>query len=79
VPHLRRRTERNGIDIGRTFKQIVQGRKMFDTLNAAIGAGGSGEFNPHSFSNRGNVLIPGNLAKTNDGNADGSHGRLSGS
>src|SRR5712664_2903149 len=74
---LRRRAERNGIDIRHTIKQFVEGREMLDTIDGGIAADNGGELDARSFSDGGNVLVSGNLSETDDGNADNSHGSWS--
>ena len=73
VAHLRRGAERNGIDIRRFIKQFVEGREMLDAIDGGITAGNGGELDARGFGNCGNVLVSGNLSKTDDGNEDSSH------
>ena len=77
APHLRRRAERNGIDIRHILEQLVEGREMLDAIDGSVATGNGSEFDARRLSNRGNVLVSGNLSETDDGNADSSHGSLS--
>src|SRR3982074_2631559 len=76
VAHLRRRAERNGIDIRHILEELVEGGDMLDASDGSVATGNGSEFDARRLSNRGNVLVSGNLSETDDGNADSSHGSL---
>ena len=73
MTHLRRRTQRHGIDIRRGRQQLVERREMRDAGDRGIAAGDGGEFDPFGAGDCGDMLVPGDLAETDDGEANGGH------
>jgi hypothetical protein len=62
-------TEGNGIDLRRGIEEFVERRKMRDAPDGGIAAGDGGHFDARGVDNCGHVLVLGNFAETNDGEA----------
>src|SRR6185437_16731816 len=70
---LRRRTQRHGIDIRHGQQQRVERGKMRDAGNRCIAAGDGGKFDAFGAGDCRDMLIAGDLAEPNNGEANGGH------
>ena len=73
VTPLRRRAQRNGIDVWRFREHLIERREMRDAFEGRIAARDRSEFNAVGGGDRRDVLIPRDLAETDDGNSDDFH------
>src|SRR5258708_21226355 len=59
MAHLRRRTERYGIDIGRLSEKLVERREMRDAVDRCVSARDGDKFDALGVRDPGDVLVPG--------------------
>ncbi len=71
--HLRRGAERHRVDVGPIRQHFVERGEMRDAVERRVAAGDRRQLDPLRRRDGGDVLVAGDLAEADDGEADGSH------